>query len=83
MYHLVKVAEGRVGHIKLPFGCKVTACTGWLLWKEDTGKLGAATHCNSRQTATGCGTKMKTVRSRSVSAVHAFCKYATRAERAC
>ena len=38
--------RGRVGHIKLPFGCKVAACAGRLLREEDTGKLGAATRCN-------------------------------------
>ena len=70
--------RGRVGHIKLPFGCKVTACAGRLLREEDTGKLEAATGIR-RQATTGCGTKMKTVQSRSVSAP---CKYATRAERA-
>ena len=38
--------RGSVGHIKLPFGCEVTACAGRLLREEDTGKLGAATRCN-------------------------------------
>ena len=38
--------RGRVGHIKLPSGCKVTARAGRLLREEDTGKLGAATRCN-------------------------------------
>ena len=32
-----------MGHIKLPFGCEVTACTGRVVREEDTGKLGAAT----------------------------------------
>ena len=44
--------RGRVGHIKLPFGCKATACAGRLLREEDTGKFGAATRCN-RDSQTG------------------------------
>ena len=38
--------RGRVGHIKLPSGRKVTARAGQLLREEDTGKLRAATRCN-------------------------------------
>ena len=54
---------------RLPFGCKVTASTGRMLREEDAGKLRAATSRETRrQAATDCGTKMKTVRSRSVSA---------------
>ena len=35
-----------MGHVKLPFGCKVTTRTGQLLRQEDTGKLRAAPRCH-------------------------------------
>ena len=76
-----EASRGGVGHQTAM--CEVTACTEWIVWKEDTAssRRRLAARGIRTQAATSCDTKMKTAE-RSVSARSSYCRCVTQADRA-